>query len=141
MSDVQLRRAVHADIPRLKEIRAAVRENRLADPGSVTTEHYVGFIDRAAIWAFDEGGRVVGFGVGDTKDGSIWALFVDPACEGRGIGRALLDRVCADLVRAGHRLATLGTDPNTRAERFYRNHGWVPVGLDGRGEMIFHKRI
>lgn len=141
MSGINLRRAVHADIPRLKEIRAAVRENKLGDPASVATEHYIDFIDRAAIWACDGSGRIVGFGAGDTRDGSVWALFVDPGYEGQGIGRALIDRICGDLAEAGHRIATLGTDPNTRAAHFYRRQGRVPGGLDAKGEMIFRKSL
>ena len=38
---------------------------------------------------------VVGFSAGDSGDGSIWALFVDPLHESRGIGRALIDAALA----------------------------------------------
>ncbi|MCB0400204.1 MAG: GNAT family N-acetyltransferase, partial [Winogradskyella sp.] len=31
----------------------------------------------------------------------------------------------------------LGTDPNTRAEYFYRKSGWKAVGTHGNGEIKF----
>ena len=31
----------------------------------------------------------------------------------------------------------LGIDPNTRAEKFYRIHGWKETGIHGKGEMKF----
>jgi GNAT superfamily N-acetyltransferase len=93
------------------------------------------------MWVWDDGGKIVGFSAADTRDGSVWALFVDPAHEGRGIGRALLARVCTALRGAGHHVARLGTAPGTRAERFYRRDGWTAEGLDARGEMVFRKSI
>src|SRR5688572_2897393 len=123
----QLRLATRADIPRMMEIRGAVRENRLGDPSSVTLAHYIDFIERCGIWVWDEG-SLAGFGAGDVADGSVWALFVDPEHEGRGIGRALLAHVCRALEGAGHRCATLSTQQGTRAERLYRMQGWRDVG-------------
>jgi ribosomal protein S18 acetylase RimI-like enzyme len=43
------RKAVHADIRRIMEIRHAVRENRLSDPNTVTAADCAAFIDRAEI--------------------------------------------------------------------------------------------
>lgn len=42
---IVIRNADRADIPRLKEIRDTVRENRLRDPSRVTMDHYRWFID------------------------------------------------------------------------------------------------
>ena len=44
-----IRRAVHADISRIMEIRRAVAENRLGDPTAVTSAHCAAFIDRSEI--------------------------------------------------------------------------------------------
>jgi GNAT superfamily N-acetyltransferase len=133
------RRAAHADVPRIMEIRHAVRENRLWDPTSVTAADCAAFIDRAEMWVWVEGGHVQGFSAGDPRDGSIWALFVDPAHEGHGIGRALLALACDTVRAAGFEVATLNTEPHTRAERFYRMNEWVEVRRSVKGEIVFQK--
>jgi ribosomal protein S18 acetylase RimI-like enzyme len=63
----------------------------LTDPTLVTDEDYARFEEHAGIWVWEEDGQILGFSAGDTRDGTIWALFVDPTCERRGIGRALFD--------------------------------------------------
>lgn len=82
-----IRRAVHADVPRIMAIRHAVIENRLSDPNSVTAADCVAFIDRSEIWVWVEDGMIQGFAAGEPLNGQIFALFVDPKYEGRGIGR------------------------------------------------------
>jgi GNAT superfamily N-acetyltransferase len=136
-----IRRAIHADIPRIMTIRHAVRENRLSDPNSVTAADCVAFINRSEMWVWVEDGLIQGFAAGDPGNGQIFALFVDPNREGRGIGRALLPLACATLRNAGHSIATLSTDPGTRAERFYRADGWTATGVNGKGEIVFEKRL
>src|SRR5215813_7752095 len=121
---VPIRRARIEERERLKEIRSAVRENRLGDPSRVTDQDYAWFIEHPGIWVWDEDGRILGLAAGDTRDGTIWALFVDPAHERRGIGRALFAAACETLRCHGHRTAMLTTEPGTRAERFYRSSGW-----------------
>ena len=91
----QVGKASWADIPRLVEIRAAVRENILSDPSWVTTADIQWFIDNSTIWTWAEDGQIHGFSAGDPRDGTIFALFVDPDREGRGIGQALLALACA----------------------------------------------
>jgi GNAT superfamily N-acetyltransferase len=130
-----LGRAVAADIPALMAIRAGVRENRLADPAAVTEADYRHFVATGELLVWREAGAVVGFAAGDRRDGSLWALFVTPAREGRGIGRALLSAAVADLVAAGHRRLTLATGPDTRAERFYRAAGWRVTSRPARGDL------
>ncbi|HEX3400515.1 MAG TPA: GNAT family N-acetyltransferase [Acetobacteraceae bacterium] len=133
------RKATHDDIPRLMEIRHGVHENRLRDPASVTAADCAAFIDRAEIWVWVEDGQIRGFSARDPRDGSIWALFVDPADEGRGIGRALLALACETVRVAGFATATLSTEPGTRADRFYRLNGWVETGRIAKGEVVFRR--
>ncbi len=132
-----IRQARPADVPALMRIRAAVRENVLSDPARVPASLVEEFIARSAIWLWQDDDGVLGFAAADTRDGSLWALFVDPAQEGRGIARALLPRALDDLRAAGWRQATLSTEPGSRAERFYRRQGWMAGALTPRGERLF----
>jgi GNAT superfamily N-acetyltransferase len=136
-----IRKAMRIDLPRISEIRNAVKENKLDDLTRVTTEMCEWFIDHAAFWLWEEGGTVQGFSAGDPRDGTIFALFVDPAFEGRGVGQALLPLACKTLRDAGHRVARLDTEAATRAERFYRQNGWQEVGRKSDGQIIFEKSI
>lgn len=136
-----IRDAVAADITRIFEIRMAVAENRLSDPSRVTAADVQRCLDDGEMWVWEDDGRIKGFSATDTRDGSVWALFIDPPFEGRGIGQALLARACDKLRAAGYRAAILSTGPGTRAERFYRRDGWVVQGLNDRGEVIFQKAI
>jgi len=132
-----IRRATPSDIDRLIEIRAAVRENVLSDPGSVTRADYDRFVGQARVWVAMVGDQITGFSASDERDGSIWALFVDRAHTGRGIGTILLNRACRDLRADGFAVTRLGTDPGTVADRLYRRLGWQAVGRDHSGEMVF----
>jgi GNAT superfamily N-acetyltransferase len=91
--------------------------------------------------AVEEDGEVQGFAAGDARDGWIWALFVAPNHEGRGIGRALLPFACTTLRNARYTIATLSTDAGTRAERLYRADGWTETGKNTKGELVFEKRL
>lgn len=62
--------------------------------------------------------------------GELCALYVEPDCWGRGIGRALASAACAELYRLEFRRAVLWVVAgNARAERFYRADRWVADGL------------
>ena len=138
---IDLRRAGPQDVDALIRIRGAVRENRLRDPASVTRADYDWFGSRNLLWLADVDGHIAGFAAGDPRDGTIWALFVDPAQEGAGLGRALLARVCEDLRAEGHVVLRLTTDQGTRAARLYRRLGWEEEGLLPDGEMGFLLRL
>ena len=133
-----IRKASRADIPRLKEIRDTVRENKLGDPSRVTIDHYHWFIDNPGIFVWEEEGTIVGFSEADPRDCSICALFMDAAHEGRGIAQALFERACNVLRDAHCSRMWLTTDPGTRAERFYRRAGWRVTG-SRNGELVFEK--
>ncbi len=94
-----IRKATQGDVARIFEIRTNVRENRLDDPPQVTVDDVRSFIADTGMFVWEDAGQVVGCSAADPRDGSIWALFVDPAYEGRGIGRALFERACAVLWR------------------------------------------
>jgi GNAT superfamily N-acetyltransferase len=135
----QERLAAFADIGRLMEIRGAVTENQLTDPTSVTSADYRDFVGRDRVWVRVAGDRIAGFSASDDRDGTIWALFVDPGHHRQGVGTALLSRACDDLRRDGHTTATLSTTPGTAAERFYRQIGWAEDGIAPNGEVRFRR--
>src|SRR5262245_66567665 len=114
-----IRLATRADISRLMQIRNSVRENRLSDPSRVTLADYRWFIDHAGVHLWDEDGLIKGLSAGDPRNGSIWALFVDPAFEGRGIAQALIRDACQSLITGGHRFATLIKNTGTRTGKLY----------------------
>jgi GNAT superfamily N-acetyltransferase len=126
-----LRLAVAADWPEVMALRLSVAENRLSDPSRVTRDMYETYINRIGRgWVAERAGRIEGFCVA-RREGEVWALFVRPGCEGRGLGQALMG-ACVDwLVALGVAEAELETGAGTRAERFYRRFGWREVGRRG----------
>jgi GNAT superfamily N-acetyltransferase len=137
-----MRKATRADHPRISEVRLAVHENRLSDSASESVGQVVSWLfDNSIFWVWEEDGAIQGFSAADPRDGSIFALFVHPLYEGRGIGRALLPLACEILRASGHATARLKTDPGTRAERFYRMDGWTEVGRQADGQIIFQKAL
>lgn len=132
--NVLLRRATHADIPAMSRIRLAVTENALSDPARITTAMYEDFLERSGRgWVAESAGVVVGFSYADDVNASIWALFVQPGQEGRGLGKALLDQATGWLFARGHAQVRLTTGAGTRADRFYAALGWQRE--PGSGQM------
>lgn len=130
------RRATRSDVPDILRIRAAVRENVLADPSKVTPEMCERYLEELGRgWVCEVGGRVVGFAYADRERSSIWGLFVEPEVEGRGIGRELLRLATDWLFGLGRDAVTLSTEPGTRAEAFYRALGWEHQGVTDDGEV------
>lgn len=118
----------------------AVRENRLRST-VITEDHYIPAMEITGRgWLAEVDGQVVGFAIGNAETGNIWALFVDPGHEGRGHGRALHDAMVEWLFSRGLRHLWLGTDPDTRAERFYRAAGWRFTGKAANGEALYELR-
>ncbi len=136
-----IRKATRADQPRVQAIRMAVTENVLSDPSKVTEAEVDWYLDHAIFLVAEVEGDIAGFACVNHQTGLVWALFMDVAQEGRGIGRALLDAALAGLVAAGHRQAWLTTGAGTRAERLYRVHGWRDMGRTLGGEVVFVKML
>ena len=86
---------------------------------------------RGGLWIAVDGDAVIGCvalqplpaGVGEVK-----RMFVDPAWRGRGIARALLERLIASARERGHSELRLGTLPDMlEAQALYRSVGFVPI--------------
>jgi GNAT superfamily N-acetyltransferase len=88
-------------------------------------------------WVHEESDKVVAFGMADHLHRNIWALFVGPGFEGRGIGSALLEVMVTWLFEQSREPVWLTTERNTRAERFYTAAGWRAVGPTPNGEIRF----
>ena len=135
---MQIRRALARDIPGMHHIRMSVRENQLSDPGLVQPHHYASLLDgEGRGWVAEIDGGMAGFAIADAARANIWALFVHPAFEARGIGRMLHDAMLDWLFSAGLERVWLSTTPNTRAERFYRAAGWRHAGREANGEARY----
>jgi GNAT superfamily N-acetyltransferase len=133
-----IREAVIEDIQQIQLVRNAVMENRLSSTDLVTNKDCEEFITvKGKGWVSESGSRIVGFSIADLKDHNIWALFVRPDFEGRGIGRQLHDVMLDWYFSRTKETVWLGTAPNTRAETFYRKAGWTETGIHGKGEIKF----
>ncbi|HZZ75478.1 MAG TPA: GNAT family N-acetyltransferase [Puia sp.] len=132
------REATLQDIPQIQIVRHAVKENILSDPGLVTDEDCADYlVNRGKGWVCESNKKILGFAIADLTDNNIWALFVDPLFEGRGIGRKLHELMLDWYFSSGKNMVWLGTAPNTRAAGFYRNAGWAEAGIHGKGEIKF----
>jgi GNAT superfamily N-acetyltransferase len=139
--DLSIRPASERDIPGMQRVRGAVRENRLTTIVLGADAYREAIGDRGRGWVALDGSQVVGFAVGFRDDGNLWALFVDPDYERRGLGRRLLDAVVGELRAQGVRRMWLTTDPGTRAEGFYRAAGWEVCGVEDNGELRFERTL
>jgi len=97
----------------------------------------VALVERGRGWVCEEEEQVVGFAIIDLVDHNVWALFLHPGFEKRGIGRQLHDTMLDWYFQQTRVSAWLGTSPNTRAEQFYRTAGWTETGTHGKGEIKF----
>ena len=140
-SAISVRQAVRADVPAMQRIRHAVRENRLTSRILRDADVIEAIERRGRGWVAEHGGEIIGFAVGNPETGNVWALFVDPAFEGRGAGRRLHDEMVGWLRSRGLTRLWLGTEPGTRAERFYARLGWRRIGLQPDGEVRFELEL
>lgn len=135
---LHFRPATEADIPAMSRIRIAVRENRLSDPTRITEAMYrdhLGPLGRS--WVAELGGEVIAFSSAARADASIWALFTDPAHEGLGAGKRLLQLAVDWLFSEGAQEVQLGTAANTRADRFYAAQGWQRQAMRNEIEVEY----
>lgn len=90
-------------------------------------------------WVATVHGEVVGFAMVDLDSACLFALFVLPRHEGRGLGTALA-RACEHALFQQHALAWLETARDSRAARLYRHLGWGDEADIGGGDIRLQKR-
>ena len=135
---MKLREANSRDIEQIQIVRNSVKENMLSNPALVSDEDCEEFINvRGKGWVCEIDNRIVGFAIADLKEHNIWALFLHPDFEKKGIGSKLHDTMLDWYFSQTETTVWLGTAPNTRAEQFYRKIGWKEVGMHGKGEIKF----
>ena len=132
------REAEIEDIMQIQIVRNSVKENTLSNPDLVTDQDCREFItNRGKGWVCEIEKQIVGFAIADLKDNNIWALFLKPEFEKKGIGRALHQIMLDWYFTQTKNTVWLGTAFNTRAEKFYRKAGWREVGTHGPKEIKF----
>jgi GNAT superfamily N-acetyltransferase len=130
-----LRQATRDDLAGIWRVRYAVRENPLT-PGRIPDDEVVARLETSGRgWVVEEGGSIVAFAIGDAADANLWALFVDPAVEGRGYGSLLHDTLVDWLWSRGLPLLWLTTGASTKARGFYERRGWRTTGSSGADQV------
>ena len=108
------------------ERRAEQWRSWLLDPGRTRTS--VAQEEALALAGFVAAGPSRDPDAGENT-GEIYALYVEEAVAGTGVGQALLERAVMTLRADGFARATLWVlHDNARARRFYEKAGWTPDG-------------
>jgi phosphinothricin acetyltransferase len=142
-----LRAATPADVPALTAIynagiaeREATFETSPREPSEVA-----GWLERGLPFVVaDEGGTVVGFArVSEYSDRCVYSgvgehgVYVARAARGRGLGRALLEELCATAERAGYYKLTSRIFTSNAASRAVH----LAAGFDEVGVQRRHGRL
>ena len=126
------------DILQIQNIRQSVLENRLSNPALVSDEDCKEYIlRRGKGWVCECDGKLVGFAIADLVEENLWALFIRPEYDGRGIGKKLMELALHWYFSKNKQRIWLSTAPGTRAEIFYKMQGWTEFGRMENGEVLF----
>jgi GNAT superfamily N-acetyltransferase len=127
------REANISDIQQLQIVRNSVKENTLSNPNVIKDEDYNEFLlERGKGWVCVIDNQIVGFSIADLKENNIWALFVHPNHDKKGIGKQLHNLMLDWYFSQTKETVWLGTAPGTRAEIFYKKQGWINIGMHGK---------
>jgi GNAT superfamily N-acetyltransferase len=146
---MQIRPATPGDVEQMFDIRCSVRENHqsreeLALLG-ITPATVIEMIECGDYLSFmaEMDGIPVGFAMAQISKQYVFAVFVLPPHEEKGVGRGLMAAVESGLQSCGIRSAWLstGADWNLRAHKFYRRLGWRADGVLEDGQIVFRKDI
>jgi len=92
---MQIRVADAADVPSIFDVRTSVLENHMSleelarvgiTPETVTAMRS----GDSRAWVAEEDERMVAFSMADAGTSTVFAMFVRPGIEGKGLGRALM---------------------------------------------------
>lgn len=132
------REATIDDIDNCMIVRMAVKENVLHNPALVPRKDYIDYLTIFGKgWVCEIDNRIVGFSIVGLAQQNVWALFVLPEFEGKGIGGKLHDIMINWYFVQTNEKIWLGTEQKTRAELFYKKKGWTVVGIHEPDETRF----
>ncbi len=128
-----IREAKTEDIPQIQVVRNLVKENMLSDPALVPDKDVEDYItSRGKGWVSEIDGVITGFSIVSVLDSNVWALFMNPSYEAKGMGKKLHDVMMDWYFAQTEKTIWLSTSPGTRAEAFYRKAGWTETGMYGK---------
>ena len=146
MMSVSLRMATVDDVESLFEIRTSVVQNHLSreqmDALGITAQVLRSAINEGpCIWLAEVDQWPVAFSMIDRAEGEVFAMFVRPAFENRGLGRVLMAAAEAELFKAHERIV-LVTDgrQEIRANGFYQRLGWSVFERVDAQDVRYEKR-
>lgn len=139
---MNIREAQITDIETLFEIRTSVVENyqsreEIAELG-ITPKSVAQMLQTdCRAWIAEIDGQPIGFSLANVTEKTIFGLFVIPSFEGRGAGRALMEKTEDWLFSQNIEEIWLltGKDSKLRAYGFYLHLGWNPVEVVTNGDM------
>lgn len=125
------REAIVEDVSSFFKVRVNVRENflsllELKNMGITQESVREALKSDCKGWVAEFDDQMVGFTIANKRTRSVWALFVLPEHERKGIGRGLLEIAMHWLWEQGYDEIWLdtGSDPHSRANGFYKHLGW-----------------
>lgn len=126
---INIRTAKAADVDAIFYVRTSVTENHLSREEmrriGVTENVVADLIEKSqCAWVATENEKIIGFSMILPDEACLFAAFVLPEYEGRGIGRRLVELAEKELFRH-HEIAWLETDKKSRAAKFYIHLGWA----------------
>ncbi len=139
---MNIRPASPDDVVNLFRVRTSVRENHLSEEElseiGITHDSVSGLLrsGEAQAWCAEVDDVIVGFSMARKPERDIFALFVLPQFEGRGIGSLLLDAAVDWLRTSDPKPIRLNTERTTKAFRFYINRGWHETDLLEDGDPV-----
>jgi GNAT superfamily N-acetyltransferase len=136
-----IREAQIRDIKDLHAIRLSVKENVLINPAKVTPQDYEKYLtDLGKGWLCEVDSKIAGFAIVDLPKHNVWALFLSPEYQGKGLGTALHERMLGWYFNHYDQSLWLTTGAATKAEKFYRKLGWKETEKLENGEIRFELR-
>lgn len=142
--NIRTRLALSSDIEGIFDVRTSVKENHLSreemEQMGITESAVTDMIEKSrCAWVAEDDGKVIGFSMILPDEACLFAAFVLPKYEGRGLGRRLV-RLAEQELFKHHEVAWLETDKNSRAAEFYRRQGWIEKENLSESDIILEKR-
>ena len=138
---MNFRQAIPEDIPQIQIVRNSEKENQLSNPNLIPDDLVEEFITKRGkgfVCEIDK--KIVGFSIVDFVENNVWALFLLPEFEGKGIGKKIHQLMLDEYFSKTKATIWLSTEANSRAEIIYKKQGWKNAGFHGnevKFEMSF----